>query len=130
MTLGYSDADGMVLWDLHYGLPFDAANPESYDHDQQPFHLAGASSSFSLPGDMSFFVMSTNKPRPKLSQLRLSTSSVLLVTLNQCVDSTAWSDMFYALTGADRSTVQVQIEGTLDDDVCKGTSRGKALVNS
>lgn len=135
MSMGYDDANRLILWNLNFGTPFNSANPATYLPQNQRYQYTGSAPEFggstryyTFPGDMSIY---SSASRPTITSWRVATSTVLTVTLNNCINDADWKELFYSLTGADRTTTDVTIIGTQGQTAnCKSLEHGKALISS
>lgn len=130
MTMGYDDTRRVILWNMNFGTPFDSRNPATYLPQNQRYQYSGSSPGqyYTFPGDMAIY---SSGSRPKITSWRLATTTVLTVTLNTCINDADWNELFYSLTGADRSTTDVTIVGTQGQTAnCKEAEHGKALISS
>jgi hypothetical protein len=118
-TMGWDDSNGNIL----IGLKFNS--------NGTPYSYSGFTSGTNLPalGSMSFFFSSQKGPRPVLSNLKLSTSVTLTVTLSDCINDANWSELFFSLTKANPATTAVQVRPSQQNANCKGAVHAKGLVS-
>merc|ERR1712130_90448 len=80
-----------------------------------------------------YFDVGAGSPRPSLNSLVLATSTTIIVTLDRCIDTATWNEIFYELTpSANPSTTKITIlnGGNGVDASCSAKSAsGKELVS-
>merc|ERR1712233_141960 len=80
-----------------------------------------------------YFDIGAGSPRPSLNSLVSATSTTIIVTLDRCIDTATWNEIFYELTpSANPSTTKITIlnGGNGVDASCSAKSAsGKELVS-
>ena len=119
VTMGFEDARDVIL----LGIAF------SYDGIMDGYTAYVPSSDYPALGSMAFSFSSDIEPRPVITNLKLATSTTLIVSLSVCINDEDWAEMFYSLTKANPATTTVKVRPSEENAFCKGARHSKGLAN-
>jgi len=81
-----------------------------------------------------YFDVGAGSPRPSLNSLVLATSTSIIVTLDRCIDTATWNEIFYELTpNANPSTTKLTIlngNNGVSSSCSAKSANGKELVSA
>jgi len=80
-------------------------------------------------GILSYYFNADSSPDTVLTDIRVATTEVMTVSLDECVEDSEWERIFFGLTGLNRDETTVELQGSSNDN-CKAAGHGKELVSA